>query len=69
MDMWNYLIELYQEKCITIEEMEEILNDPKEAFKLWQEFCDDEGFSIFVQEEVKAVLKYLKIKEYGDNDN
>ena len=67
MDMWNWLHECYDSNCLTIEEMEAVLDDDTAARELWDSWADDSyDFIDFVRSEVKPFLQYIKKKELNE---
>ena len=67
MDMWNWLMECYNEKSLTQEEMEKVLVDDTAARELWDSWADDSyDFIDFVRKEVKPFLRYVKQREIDE---
>lgn len=64
--MWNWLVDCYSEKSLTIENMEKIMTDDREAELLWEDFIDSffnkEKIEI-VRGEVRSFLDYMKKKQ------
>ena len=41
MNMWNWLLYCYNEKSITLEELEEVMQKDHEAQILWQDWAEE----------------------------
>ncbi len=68
MDMWNFLMDCYEDKTLTLEEMEEIMSDDEKKHRLWEEFASEpREFYDYVHDEVKTVYNFLKKKEGKTN--
>lgn len=64
MDMWNWLLDCYNEDSLTIEEMQLILIDDRKAEKLWEEWAyNSTDFIEYVRDEIRPFLKYIKAKK------
>lgn len=65
MDMWNWLMEAYEDNYIKIENLEKIMTDDKAAYDLYQEFVNDDiqGSIEWTRSEIGPIINYLKIKK------
>jgi hypothetical protein len=64
MNMWNWLHDCYDEKSLTIEDLEEIMENDQEAEKLWRDWADQSNcFIDFVRDEIKPFITYIKQKK------
>lgn len=67
MDMWNWILDCYNEGSITWEELENIMNDDDAAEELWKDFALDSGdFIPWVKEQVEGFLKHMKKRKIND---
>lgn len=61
MDMWNWLMDCYEEKSLTVEDLEKVLDDDMHAKNLWEDWsADSTDFIEWVRDEVKPLLRYVK---------
>lgn len=63
MNMWNWLLRLYNGEYLTIEDLEKVMEDDDMAEELWEDFVMEVDFIEYVQDEVKSFLKYIKEKK------
>lgn len=60
MDMWQWLIDCYQDGSLTLEELEEIMKDDNAARELWDDWADDSTYFItYVREQVMPFICYI----------
>jgi hypothetical protein len=63
MDMWNWLMDCYVDRSLTLEDLEFVMRDEKAARNLWEEWSSDScNFVEHVRGEVKSFIKYIKKK-------
>ena len=63
MDMWDWLMMSYEQKCITLEELEKVMEDDIQAEILWNDWAQDSHeFIEWVRSEVKPFINYIKKK-------
>ena len=71
MDMWNWLLECYDEGSLTERDLENIMKSDKHARMLWEDWSNDSvDFIEYVREQVLPVLDYIakKVKD-KEKDN
>lgn len=70
MDMWNWLHECYDQNCLTLKELEDVLDDDRAAHHLWDDFAEDSGdFIEWVRDEVKPFIRYIQKREKEKQDD
>jgi len=68
MDMWNWLMECYKDKLLTLEDLEKIMEDDRSAKMLFEEWSSDPmDFIYFVRDEVGPFIEYINKQEKVDN--
>lgn len=61
MDMWNWLIDSYNEKTLSLEDLNNALQNDDYAADLWRDFSSDNyDFVDYVRDEIKPLIKYLE---------
>ena len=61
MDMWNWLQDLFNDRYIDLEGLEEVMRSDKAARELWRDFSSDASDFIHdVRDEVGPFIEYLK---------
>lgn len=64
MDMWNWLVDCYEDGYLTCEDLEAAMKVDSSARRLWEEFSrHSDEFVNVVREEVKPFLRYVKSKK------
>lgn len=61
MDMWNWLVDCYDEGSITLEDLENVMIDEEEARLLWRDWAaDSSDFVEWVRDEARPFIKHIK---------
>jgi len=66
MDMWNWLNDCYREGDLTVDFMENVMSDEREALKLFQAYMDSITNTEWIEEcqhEIASFYKYIMAKE------
>lgn len=70
MNMWNWLLACYNERSLTLKDLESVMENDRVADMLWDDFVVDSGdFIDWVREEVKPFIEYVKQKENTGKQN
>jgi hypothetical protein len=61
MDMWNWLLDCYNEGSITLDDLKVVMKDDLGARMLWEDWTDDpEDFIEDVRKEVLRFIEYIE---------
>jgi hypothetical protein len=61
MDMWNWLLDCYNEGSLTLEDLEDVMQNDRTAMVLWEDWSyDAQDFVQQVRDEVAPFLEYIK---------
>lgn len=61
MDIWNWLNNCYDEKSLTLEDLEKVMSDDSAARVLWDDWASDSSdFIDYIRDEVDTFIIYLK---------
>lgn len=70
MDMWNWLSDCLKEGSLTLEEMQQVIDDDKAARNLWENWSRDSiDFIEYVRDEVKSFLSHQKKMRARENNH
>lgn len=67
MEMWNWLLDCYDEGSLDMDELEQVMEDDAAAGLLWNDFVSDSGdFVSWVRDEVEEFIEYLDEKKRSE---
>jgi hypothetical protein len=68
-DMWNWLMDCYQEKSLTLLDLYNIMEDDEAAKAIWRDWASEPNeFINFVRGQALPLLEFLTKQKKGDEN-